>query len=298
MRHFLEVDDLSHDELLEVLRRAALPKHHSKPLAGEGVALVFEKPSARTRNSMEMAVTQLGGHPVYIQGHEVGFDVRETVEDVTRTLAQYYEVLCARVFSHSLVERMAAVDIKPVVNLLSDRSHPMQALADLLTLQGEFGSDLAGRSIAYVGDANNVTRSLVLAAGSLGMSVRVGHPDGYGFDDTDMNVLRSSGVDFELTSDPAQAVKGVDAVYADVWTSMGQEEESAQRLQDFAGWTIDADLMAKAADDAIFLHCLPAHEGEECTREVLESSASRVWPQAQNRMHAARGLLSFLIEVS
>lgn len=296
MRHFLEVDDLSHDELLEVLRRAALPKHHSKPLAGEGVALVFEKPSARTRNSMEMAVTQLGGHPVYIQGHEVGFDVRETAEDVTRTLAQYYEVLCARVFSHSLVERMAAVDIKPVVNLLSDRSHPMQALADLLTLQGEFGSDLAGRSIAYVGDANNVTRSLVLAAGSLGMSVRVGHPEGYGFDDTDMNVLRSSGVEFELTSDPAQAVKGVDAVYADVWTSMGQEEESAQRLQDFAGWTIDAELMSKAADDAIFLHCLPAHEGEECTREVLESSASRVWPQAQNRMHAARGLLSFLID--
>ncbi len=296
MRHFLEVDDLSHDELLEVLRRAALPKHHSKPLAGEGVALVFEKPSARTRNSMEMAVTQLGGHPVYIQGHEVGFDVRETAEDVTRTLAQYYEVLCARVFSHSLVERMAAVDIKPVVNLLSDRSHPMQALADLLTLQGEFGSDLAGRSIAYVGDANNVTRSLVLAAGSLGMSVRVGHPEGYGFDDTDMNVLRSSGVEFELTSDPAQAVKGVDAVYADVWTSMGQEEESAQRLHDFAGWTIDAELMSKAADDAIFLHCLPAHEGEECTREVLESSASRVWPQAQNRMHAARGLLSFLID--
>lgn len=298
MRHFLEVDDLSHDELLEVLRRAALPKDHSQPLAGEGVALVFEKPSARTRNSMEMAVTQLGGHPVYIQGHEVGFDVRETVEDVTRTLAQYYEVLCARVFSHSLVDRMAAVDIKPVVNLLSDRSHPMQALADLLTLQGEFGSDLAGRSIAYVGDANNVTRSLVLAAGSLGMSVRVGHPEGYGFDDVDMNVLRSSGVEFELTSDPTQAVKGVDAVYADVWTSMGQEEESAQRLQDFAGWTIDADLMAKAADDAIFLHCLPAHEGEECTREVLESSASRVWPQAQNRMHAARGLLSFLCEIN
>lgn len=297
MRHFLEIDDLSNDELLEVLRRAALPKDHSKPLAGEGVALVFEKPSARTRNSMEMAVTQLGGHPVYIQGHEVGFDVRETAEDVTRTLAQYYEILCARVFSHSLVERMAAVDIKPVVNLLSDRSHPMQALADLLTLQGEFGSDLSGRSIAYVGDANNVTRSLVLAAGALGMSVRVGHPEGYGFDDTDMNVLRSSGVEFELTSDPAQAVKGVDAVYADVWTSMGQEEESAQRLQDFAGWTIDGDLMSKAAADAIFLHCLPAHEGEECTREVLESPASRVWPQAQNRMHAARGLLSFLCEV-
>lgn len=296
MRHFLEIDDLSTDELHEVLRRATLPKHSSKCLDGEGVALVFEKPSARTRNSMEMAVTQLGGHPVYIQGSELGFDVRETAEDITRTLAQYYQVLCARVFEHTLVERMAAMNAKPVVNLLSDRSHPMQALADLLTLQEEFGQDLSGRTIAYVGDANNVTRSLVLAAGQLGMGVRVGHPEGYGFDDDDMNVLRSSGVDFELTSDPVQAVKGVDAVYADVWTSMGQERERGQRLDDFAGWTIDAELMAHAADEAIFLHCLPAHEGEECTREVLESPASRVWPQAQNRMHAARGLLGFLVE--
>lgn len=298
MRHFLEIDDLSLDELHEVLRRATLPKNSAKPLAGEGVALVFEKPSARTRNSMEMAVHQLGGHPVYIQGHEVGFDTRETVEDVTRTLAQYYELICARVFSHSVVERMAAMDAEPVVNLLSDRAHPMQALADLLTMQQEFGDDLAGRSIAYVGDANNVTRSLALAAGRLGMNVRVGHPEGYGFDDDDLEVLRSSAIEFELTSDPVQAVKGVDAVYADVWTSMGQEEETAQRLRDFAGWTVDTELMAAAGDEAIFLHCLPAHEGEECTREVLEAPNSRVWPQAQNRMHAARGLMSFLMDVN
>lgn len=294
MRHFLEVNDLTGDELAEVLRRAALDPQASKPLTGLGVALVFEKPSARTRNSMEMAVHQLGGHGVYIQGHEVGFDVRETVEDVTRTLSCYYELLCARVFKHSVVERMAAMDSKPVVNLLSDRSHPMQALADVLTLQSEFGADLTGRTVAYVGDANNVTRSLALAAHALGMHIRVGHPDGYGFDDEDLGVLLAAGVDIEFTNDPAQAVKGVDAVYADVWTSMGQEEETAKRLQDFAGWTIDTALMSQASDEAIFLHCLPAHEDEECTREVLEAANSRVWPQAANRMHAARGLLSFL----
>ncbi|MEM7094804.1 MAG: ornithine carbamoyltransferase [Actinomycetota bacterium] len=298
MKHFLEVDDLSKDELIEVLHRSTLPKHAKKPLAGEGVALIFEKPSARTRNSMEMAVHQLGGLGVFIQAHEVGFDERETVEDITWTLAQYYEILCARVYSHSLVERIAACDVVPTVNLLSDRAHPMQALADLLTLQDEFGEDLSGRTIAYVGDANNVTRSLALATGQLGMQVRVGHPEGYGFDDTDLEVLRGSGIEFELTSDPAQAVKGVDAVYADVWTSMGQEEEAAQRRIDFDGWTIDSDLMAHASDDAIFLHCLPAHEGEETTREVLDSAASRIWRQAENRMHSARGLLSFLHEAN
>jgi len=296
MRHFLEVTDLASDELAEVLRRAALPKDAAQPLAGDGVALVFEKPSARTRNSMEMAVHQLGGHGVYIQGHEVGFDVRETVEDVTRTLACYYEILCARVFKHLVVERMAAMNAKPVVNLLSDRAHPMQALADVLTLQAEFGSDLSGRTISYVGDANNVTRSLALAAHALGMQVQVGHPDGYGFDDEDLAVLDAAGVAITFANDPVQAVKGADAVYADVWTSMGQEAETQQRLADFAGWTIDAALMAQASDDAIFLHCLPAHEGEECSREVLESSSSRVWAQAANRMHAARGLLSFLAD--
>ena len=292
MRHVLDINDLTAAELAEVLRRAADPEL-GQPLVGEGVALVFEKPSARTRNSMEMAVVQLGGHPVYIQGQEVGFDVRETVEDVTNTLACFYTLLCARVFSHDVVERMAAVDVAPVVNMLSDRAHPLQALADVLTMQAEFG-DLAGRSVAYVGDANNVTRSLALAANALGMQTRVGHPDGYGFDDTDLALLTAAGVDLVVTNDPVEAVKGADAVYADVWTSMGQEEEQQRRLDDFDGWTIDSALMAQANDDAIFLHCLPAHEGEECTREVLDSPASRIWPQAANRMHAARGLLHWL----
>lgn len=292
MRHLLDINDLAADELAEVLRRSA-DRELTSALDGVGVGLVFEKPSARTRNSMEMAVHQLGGHGVYIQGHEVGFDVRETVEDVTRTLGCYYELIAARVFSHTVVERMAAVNVRPVVNLLSDRAHPMQALADLLTLQSEFG-ELRGRTVAYIGDANNVTRSLSLAAHAMGMQVRVGHPDGYGFDDDDLAILAQEGVDIEFVADPVTAAAGADAIYADVWTSMGQEEETAKRLVDFAGWTIDTALMSRAADDAIFLHCLPAHEGEECTREVLESSNSRVWTQAENRMHAARGLLHWL----
>lgn len=296
MRHLLEIDDLNTEELAEVLRRAADPTL-SKPLTGSGVALVFEKPSARTRNSMEMAVHHLGGHPVYIQGHEVGFDKRETVEDVTRTLNCYYDILCARVFSHSVVERMAALNAAPVVNLLSDRGHPMQALADLLTMQAEFG-DLAGRTVAYVGDANNVTRSLALAAAAMGMNVSVGHPDGYGFEAVDQAVLDAAGVEIRYGSDPLDAVTGADVIYADVWTSMGDEDQRDRRLNDFAGWTIDAAVMAHANNDAIFLHCLPAHEGEECTREVLESDASRIWLQAENRMHAAKGLLHFLHEAN
>lgn len=221
--------------------------------------------------------------------------MRETVEDVTRTLSCYYDVLCARVFAHSTVERMAAMDCKPVVNLLSDRAHPMQALADALTLRAEFGGDLSGRSIAYIGDANNVTRSLAMAASMLGMSVRVGHPDGYGFDQVDSDALAAAGVEVDYFGDPVSAAEGADAVYADVWTSMGDEDQRDRRLNDFAGWTIDASVMEHAADHAIFLHCLPAHEGEECSREVLESDASRIWPQAENRMHAARGLLAFLM---
>ncbi len=294
MRHILDIDDLDAGELGEVLRRASDPNLTAK-LTGSGVALVFEKPSARTRNSMEMAVHQLGGHPVYIQGDEVGFDKRETVEDVTRTLACYYDLLCARVFSHSVVERMAALHKAPVVNLLSDRAHPMQALADVLTLKAEFG-ELVGRTVTYIGDANNVTRSLALATHMLGARTRVAHPQGYGFDDRDLAVLAKAGVEIEFFNDPVAAASGADALYTDVWTSMGQEAETQQRLSDFAGWTINAELMAHAADDAIFLHCLPAHEGEECTREVLEAANSRVWPQATNRMHAARGLLHWLVD--
>ncbi len=298
MRHFLEVDDLTPDELRTVLQLAFEPDP-PKVLAGhsgapQGMALVFEKPSARTRNSMEMAVVQLGGHPTYIQPNEIGIDTRESAEDVTNTLGCFHRAIGARVFSHSLVERMAAVDRVPIVNLLSDAAHPMQALADALTIIGEFG-DIEGRSVACVGDANNVARSLGLIVGMLGGEFRISSPAGYTFSDVDLDRLRAAGVEPIVTSRPEEAVDGADAVYADVWTSMGQEDESAIRLQAFEGFQIDDALMANAAGHAVFLHCLPAHRGEEASASVIDGPQSRIWPQAENRMHAARGLLAWLL---
>ena len=297
MRHLLEVDDLSATELGDVLdlsQAATVPRS----LDGLGMALLFEKPSARTRNSMEMAVVQLGGHPLTIRPDEVGLDTRETVEDVTRTLCCYHAVIGARVFEHSKLDRMTAVSSVPVVNMLSDEAHPLQALADLLTMADEFGGvrALAGKTVAYVGDANNVARSLALGAGMLGMSVRVAAPDGFEFSEVDVARIVTSGADFFSTNDPNEAVEGANVVYTDVWTSMGQEAEAVQRRKLFSGFTIDDSLMAHAASDAIFLHCLPAHRGEEVSESVLEGPQSRVWQQAENRMHAARGALVWLME--
>ncbi len=294
MRHFLEVDDLNPGELATVLNTAAMT-NPPQVLAGKGMALVFELSSARTRNSMEMAVVQLGGHPMYIQGDEVGMDKRESVEDVTRTLACYHSAVGARVSSHSTVQRMAAVDVAPVVNMLSDEAHPLQAIADLLTIQEIFGT-LEGRTIAYVGDSNNVTRSLALAAGLSGMNMRVASPPGYGFSDVNGDRIAATGLALLTTGRPEEAVEGADVVYADVWTSMGQEEQSSQRLANFEGFRINGELMARAAEGAVFLHCLPAHRGEEVTDEVVDASYSRVWQQAENRMHGARGLLAWLME--
>ncbi len=314
IRHFLDVDDLSCDELDDVLATAAVPVAEApKVLAGRGAALVFEKPSARTRSSTELAVVSLGGHPVYIQGSEVGIDERETAEDVARTMACYHAVLCARVLDHATLTRMAgAMDALstpgaarsegdggfpppvPVVNLLSDRAHPCQALADLLTLRQVFG-DVEGRTVAYIGDANNVWRSLALAAAMTGIVLRTASPEGYEPDADDLARVARLGGDVEVTTDPMEAATGADALYTDVWTSMGQEDEQDLRRQAFAGFTITADMVAGAAPDAVVLHCLPAHRGEEITAEVLEGPRSVVWRQAANRAHAVRGLLGWLL---
>ena len=264
-------------------------------LAGKGAALLFEKPSARTRSATEMAVVQLGGHPVCIGAAEVGLDERESVEDVTRTLACYNAVIGARVFAHSAVERMAAVGAVPIVNLLSDHAHPTQAVADLLTMRAALGH-LEGLALAYVGDANNVARSLAYAAGLSGMAVRIASPDGYGFSESALRRMRGRGCEPVQVTDPEQAVRGAHVVYTDVWASMGQEQEAGKRREDFAGFTVNRALMARAAPDALFLHCLPAHRGEEVEAAVIDGPRSRVWPQATNRMHAARGLLVWLMD--
>jgi ornithine carbamoyltransferase len=316
-RHFLDVDDLSCDELDDVLAVAALPVAEApRVLAGRGAALLFEKPSARTRSSTELAVIALGGHPVYIQGTEVGIDERETAEDVARTLACFHAVLCARVVDHDVLVRMAAAFDSsspsrpglphddgveeqfpvpvPVVNLLSDRAHPCQALADLLTLRQVFGS-VEGRTVAYIGDANNVWRSLAVAGAMTGIRIRTASPEGYEPDADDLARVARLGGEIEVTSDPMEAATGADALYTDVWTSMGQEEEQELRRKAFAGFTIDDDMVGRAAPDAVVLHCLPAHRGEEITAGVFEGPKSVVWRQAANRVHAVRGLLAWLL---
>jgi ornithine carbamoyltransferase len=300
-RHVLDIEDLGPEGLADVLALSERdPAHLAPVLAGQGVALVFEKPSNRTRNSSEMATVALGGHPVYIQGHEVGLDVRESAADVARTLACYHAVVCARVVDHGSLERMAAAlddagTGVPVINLLSDVAHPCQALADLLTLRQVFGADtVADRTVAYVGDANNVWRSLAVAASMAGIATRAASPHGYGPSDDDMALVRSFGGQLTVTTDPEEAVAGADAVYTDVWTSMGQEAESTARSSAFAGYIVDGALLSRASPGAVVLHCLPAHRGQEISAEVIDGPQSVVWQQAANRMHAMRGLLAWV----
>ena len=294
--HFLEVSDLTVDDLAVVLDLAARPVEQlDRVLTGRGVALIFEKSSNRTRHSMEMAVVQLGGHPVYTRGDEVGFDQRESVEDITRILAGYHAVLAARVMCHDTLRRMAAVSAVPVVNLLSDRSHPMQALADVLTMCQVFGP-LAGRRVAYVGDYNNVARSLAEASVMLGADVALAAPDGYGATPAELDRLVGLGPGRVVHHREAvAAVSGAQAVHTDVWTSMGQEAESEARRQAFRGWQVTDELMALADPEAVFLHCLPARRGEEVTDGVIDGPRSAVWQQAENRMNTARGALLWML---
>jgi len=307
-RHFLDIADLTAAELDDVLALAETPVSRlERVLAGCGVAMIFEKPSNRTRNSTEMAVELLGGHAVYIQGHEVGLDSREPAEDVARVLAAYHRILSARVVDHgSLVRMAAALDAAgvsvSVVNLLSDRSHPCQALADLITLRQHWGAGgLSGRTIAYVGDANNVSRSLSEAAVSMGMAVRIASPPGYGIGAEELRRLRDlaeragRGGTVEAITDPQEAAGGADALYTDVWTSMGDEAEADTRRRAFRGYCVDEVLLGVAARDAVVLHCLPAHRGEEIAASVLDGPQSLVWIQAGHRRTAMVGLFAWLL---
>jgi ornithine carbamoyltransferase len=296
-RHLLDVTDLTPDEVRAVLARAAAPIDGlGRPLAGRGAALLFEKPSNRTRHSTEMAVVQLGGHPVYTRGEEVGFDTREPVEDIARILEGYHAVIAARVVDHLTITRMAAVVEVPVVNLLSDHSHPLQALADALTMQQCLG-ELAGRTVAYVGDYNNVARSLMEISAMLGMHVRLGCPADFDAPVSELErfeLLGAASVD--QSTRPADAVRGAHAVHTDTWVSMGQEAEKAERMRRFAGFTVGEEMMALADPDAVFMHCLPAYRGLEVTASVIDGPQSVVFRQGHNRLHAARGALSFLLE--
>lgn len=288
-RNILTLADLDRDALQEILAWSQRDDL-GKPLAGKGAALVFQKPSARTRNSMEMAVVQLGGHPVYIQKEEVGLGTRESPEDVTRTLACYHALIAARVMDHRHLDQMATVAEVPLLNMLSDSDHPLQALADLLTVKQLIGR-LEGARIAYVGDANNVARSLAQGCALLGAELRMASPDGYGFT---ADELAGFGEAVTQTDDPQAAVAGAQFVYTDVWVSMGQDSETEIRRKAFAAYQVNEALMAKS-DDAWFLHCLPAKRGEEVTDGVIDSRRSAVWQQAENRMHTARGAMAWML---
>jgi ornithine carbamoyltransferase len=296
---FLQVSDLSGEGIAEVLELAKVPSG-DRTLAGRGAALVFEHPSARTRNASEMAVVQLGGHPVTIRGEEVGFDRRESVEDVARTLACYHAAILARVADHSTLERMSSAlrgsgSSVPVVNLLSDLEHPTQALADLLTIDQCLGG-LVGVSVAFIGDANNVARSLGDALALTGASFRVASPSGFAFDETDVSRVAALGGELVLCATAEEAASGADVLYSDVWVSMGEEAHAAEKRRAFAPFTIDEALLGTAKPGAIVMHCLPAHRGEEITAEVLDGPKSRVWLQAENRLHSIRGLLEYLFD--
>jgi len=296
MRSFLDVDDLSLDELQDVLDRAdAHPR--DKPLAGKGAALYFEKPSLRTRHSAEMAIVQLGGHPVTVRRDEIGAGARETLSDIANVLAGYHAFLGARVYQHDDLEAFAAPDALPIVNLLSEVAHPCQALADLLTMRQEWGS-LEGRTVCWVGDFNNVARSLSIGAAQFGMSLRLACPPAYGPSDADLDRLARYDCTPILTTHAEEAAKSADAVHTDVFTSMGQEGQAEERARAFEGFQVDDRIMSAAASGAIFMHCLPAHRGEEVTASVADGPQSRIFRQAHNRMHSFRGLVSWLVEVN
>ncbi len=266
-------------------------------LAGKTLALLFEKPSLRTRVSFDVGMRQLGGDCVYVAPAEVGLGTRDPVEDVARVLSRYVDCIAARTFAQETVEQLARWADVPVINALSEGEHPCQALADLLTILERKGR-LGGVSLAYIGDGNNVARSLCLGAGMMGMEFRIASPPAYDLDETTVSraeeFARVSGGSIELLHEPAEAAKGADVVYTDVWTSMGQEEEAARRREAFSGYQVDAELMSLAKPEAIFMHDLPAHRGEEVSAEVFEGPQSVVFDQAENRLHAQKAALALI----
>ena len=297
-QHLLNIADFDAGEVRAMLALgAADPASLGAPLSGRGAALIFEKPSNRTRQSMEMAVFQLGGHPVYTRGEEIGIDVREPASDVVKILQGYHSVIAARVFDHGLLERMVAVAEVPIVNMLSDQSHPLQALADVLTMESAFGP-LAGRRVAWVGDFNNVARSLGEICSLLGAHIAFACPPGFAADESELERFTLLGAaSVEQHGRPVDAVRGADAVHADTWVSMGQESEKGDRVKAFEGFTVDDAMMGAAAPDAVFMHCMPAYRGLEVTADVIDGPRSRVFEQGHARLPAARGALAFLLGV-
>ncbi len=299
-KDLLSVSDLSREDIRLLISNAVDMKAEgwSSLLSGKVLALVFEKPSLRTRVSFEVAMWQLGGQAIYLSPDEVGLGKRESVPDVARVLSRYADAIAARTFSHQILETLASYSDVPVINALSDLEHPCQALADLLTIYEKKG-ELEGLTLAYVGDGNNVAHSLLLAASLVGMNFRIASPDGNRVQERILNLAQdytiSSGAKIFCTEEPSLAVSGADIVYTDVWTSMGQEAEADRRRQIFAGYQVNSEMLSLAREDAILMHPLPAHRGEEVAEDVLDSSQSVVFDQAENRMYLQKALLAGML---
>jgi ornithine carbamoyltransferase len=299
-KDLLSINDLSGEEIKALIRDAMDMKNDSwhSILDKKILALVFEKPSLRTRVSFEVAMKQLGGQAVYLSPAEVGLGKRESVPDVANVLSRFVNVIAARTFSHQTVVELARNASVPVINALDDLEHPCQALADLLTIYEKKG-DFKGLKVAYIGDGNNVANSLALACTLVGADFRIAAPKGYelagGILASAQKYAAGNGSEVLCTNDPKKAAQGADVVYTDVWTSMGQEAESEIRKQAFAGYQITGDILAQAKEDVIFMHPLPAHRGEEVSAEVMESPHSVVFDQAENRLHAQKALLAEML---
>lgn len=304
MHGLLRIADLTSAELFDVLDLSAAAKRDPGSVrgiaSGRVVAVIFEKPSLRTRFSVEAALVRMGAHPIGAYDREVGLGSREPLDDAARVLGRFADAIAMRTFEHSRVEMMAATSGVPVVNALSDDHHPLQALADLMTVAEALAdSDARGLKalkLAYVGDGNNVAHSLIEACALVGMEIALGCPEAHEPDAEIVSWAKAHGGAVSVMSDAAQAVSGADVVYADVWASMGQESEAEARRALLAPYRVTSELMARAADGAIFLHCLPAHRGEEVNADVIDGEASRVFDQAENRMHTTVGLFRRIFE--
>ena len=297
VRHFLQIPDFSREEIhatLELAARMKRGEYNARPLAGKTLAMIFTKSSTRTRVSFEVGVHQLGGHALFLSSRDIQLGRGEPIRDTARVLSRYVDGIMIRTFDQQDLVELATYGSVPVINGLTDLLHPCQVMADLLTVRESFGPELERVKVAWVGDGNNMANSWLNAAYRLGFELRLAVPRGY---EPDAAILeRAQGATrILLTHDPREAVAGADVVNTDVWASMGQEEEAAQRARDFAGYCIDEAMLETASARAIFLHCLPAHRGEEVTEGVLEGPRSRVWDEAENRLHAQKAIMARLM---
>lgn len=291
-RDFLALSDFSGDELRGLLERARALKagEDSAKLSGQSLAMIFRKSSTRTRVSFEVGMTQLGGHALFLSDRDSQIGRGEPIPDTARVLSRYVDGIMIRTFAHEEVEELARHATVPVINALTDLLHPCQILADLQTMAEEFGAAHEERTVAWIGDGNNMANSWINAAARLGFSLRLACPEGYDPDSEILARARESG-DVHLLRDPAEAVEGADVVTTDVWASMGQEDEAQERMQAFQGYLVDEALMSAARPEAIFLHCLPAHRGEEVTEAVIDGPQSRIFDEAENRLHAQKAIM-------